>query len=156
MSGAPLVVGYGNPLRADDGVGPVVAEWLAADPRMAGVTVLARHQLTPDLAADIAAAAFVILIDASLDEPPGGVSVAGVDAIPPRGGSTTHQVTPAYLVALAGELYGRAPEVVVVGVGVASVDGIDRLSPPVRAAVPRLVDAVAELVAERTAEASHA
>ena len=34
---ASLVIGYGNPLRSDDGVGWHVAERLADDPRLAGV-----------------------------------------------------------------------------------------------------------------------
>lgn len=156
MTGRPLVIGYGNALRADDGVGPVVAEWLAADPRMAGVTVLARHQLTPDLAADIAGAAFVVLIDASSDLLPGEISVTAIEVEPSTAGASTHHVDPAVLVGLAAELYGRAPEAIVVGVGAASTDGLDRLSAPVRAAVPRLVDAVVALVDERTRSTRHA
>ena len=36
-AGPVLVVGYGNSLRSDDGVGPAVAARLAGDPRLAGV-----------------------------------------------------------------------------------------------------------------------
>ncbi|MFP5342411.1 MAG: hydrogenase maturation protease [Candidatus Limnocylindria bacterium] len=156
MTGPPLVIGFGNGLRADDGVGPEVAAWLAADPRMAGATVLARHQLTPDLAADIARAAFVVLIDASMDQPPGEISVAAIGASRPSAGASTHHVDPALLVDLAAELYGRVPEVIVIGVGAASTDGFDGLSAPVRAAIPRLVDAVVALVDGRTEGARRA
>ncbi len=156
MSAPSLVVGYGNTLRADDGVGPMVADWLAADPRMAGVTVMARHQLTPDLAEDVARAAFVVLIDASSDEPPGEISVRAVDATGSLGGATSHHVDPSLLVALAAELYGRAPQVVVVGVGVATVAAGDGLSEPVQAALPRIVDTVVQLIAERIDEPDHA
>jgi len=75
----PLVVGYGNTLRGDDGVGPRVAELLAADPRLAGAVVLARHQLTPELAADIAEAALVVFIDASENGKPGEISIRRID-----------------------------------------------------------------------------
>ena len=48
MTGAGvLVVGYGNPLRGDDGFGCHAAALLAADPRLEEARVLARHQLTP-------------------------------------------------------------------------------------------------------------
>jgi hydrogenase maturation protease len=45
-----LVIGYGNELRSDDGVGPrvarAVAEW-----RLPGVEAIAVHQLTLELCA---------------------------------------------------------------------------------------------------------
>ena len=60
-----LVIGYGNPLRGDDGAGWKAAELLAEDPRLAGAVVLARHQLTPELADDVSRASLVVLVDAS-------------------------------------------------------------------------------------------
>jgi Ni,Fe-hydrogenase maturation factor len=63
----------------------------------------------------------------------------------------SHQLGPSSLVDLAGELYGQTPDVFVVSVGVESLQLGDRLSPVVEATLPRLVDAVAELVADRTA-----
>jgi hypothetical protein len=58
-----LVIGYGNELRGDDGVGPktamAVSEW-----HFPGVKTMVCHQLTPDLAEPIAAAERVVFIDA--------------------------------------------------------------------------------------------
>ena len=59
-----LVIGYGNALRGDDAVGLRAAERLAADGRLPGARIDACHQLTPELAADIAAARLVVLVDA--------------------------------------------------------------------------------------------
>ena len=53
MNRGVLVIGYGNVLRSDDGVGWHVTERLASDARFASVTVLQRHQLTPELALDL-------------------------------------------------------------------------------------------------------
>jgi hypothetical protein len=64
-----LVVGYGNPLRSDDGIGWVIAGRLATDPRFAGTDVLQRHQLTPELALDISRAGLVVLVDARSGPP---------------------------------------------------------------------------------------
>lgn len=58
-----LVIGYGNDLRSDDGVGvrvaQILAKWDLPDMRS-----LCIHQLTPELAAEIAAANQVIFVDA--------------------------------------------------------------------------------------------
>jgi len=61
-----LVVGYGNPLRGDDGAGFNAAWLLSLDPRLQGADVLIRQQLTPELAEDVARADLVVLIDAAV------------------------------------------------------------------------------------------
>ena len=60
----------------------------------------------------------------------------------------THHLDPAGLVGLARELWGAAPPVVLVSVGVSSLELGDTLSPAVEAAIPRAVDAVAAIVGE--------
>ena len=58
-----LIIGYGNELRGDDAVGPRVA-MAVADWQLPSVKALVVHQLTPDLAADIAKTDYVIFVDA--------------------------------------------------------------------------------------------
>ncbi|MFN8631623.1 MAG: hydrogenase maturation protease [Chloroflexota bacterium] len=152
-----LIVGYGNPLRSDDGVGPAVAERLMADPRFDGAEVRTAHQLTPELAMDASEVEVLVLIDAADGVPPGEVVVRDL-AQPGRegiadGGSAgrveeagpplTHHVDPSSLVALAAELWGASPRTIMVGVGPASFDLGEALTPTVEAAVPRAVEAVA-------------
>jgi hydrogenase maturation protease len=60
-----LVIGYGNSLRGDDGVGPLVAEQVAAW-NLPDVRSLSVHQLTPELAAEIAQVEQVFFIDAKV------------------------------------------------------------------------------------------
>jgi hydrogenase maturation protease len=151
-----LVVGFGNALRTDDGVGWAAAERCATDPRLEGATVMARHQLTPELALDVSRATGVIFIDASHGPPAGTLVVWQLDPDDGGGMHSSHHVSPSSLVQLAIELYGRAPAVHVVSVGVESMEPGDRLSPAVEAAIPRLVDAVASLAAEAFAAADHA
>ncbi len=154
-----LVIGYGNVLRTDDGVGPHAARLLADDPRLAGAAVLARHQLAPELAADVAGAALVILVDATTATPPGAVTVRPLAAAAGPGGpatgpgATSHHVGPELLLGLASELYGAAPEAVAVSVGVANMGPGETLSPRVAAALPAVADAVARLVAEHEGRA---
>jgi hydrogenase maturation protease len=168
-SGA-LVVCYGNPLRGDDALGWHASTLLAGDPRLVGATVIWRHQLTPDLAADIKDAALVILVDVNVVDEPGIVSVRRVDAggseasgsseAATRGagsaaasasadsaGPSSHHVAPAELMVLAHELWGASPEVYVVSAGAETLEIGDGLSPAVEAALPAVVDAVASVVA---------
>lgn len=150
MTGHVVVVGHGNALRCDDGLGWHAAELLADDPRVEGVEVLQRHQLTPELALDISTASLVVLVDASSRLPPGEFSVESVERVELAdgvGSRGSHHFTPETLVALAQELCGRAAEMLVVSCGVQSLEIGDRLSPVVEAALPKLVDTVAEVVA---------
>lgn len=153
MTEGVLVIGYGNTLRTDDGLGWYAAERLADDPRLDGATVIGRHQLTPELALDVSRAGLVVFVDANVGSPAGTVTIEPVPRADDRAAAWSHQFTPSSLVALAGELYGRAPEVILVSVGVASLEHGDTLSPTVEAALPRLVDAVAALVGKHAGTA---
>ncbi len=103
----------------------------------------ALHQLTPELAADIALADLVIFIDASCDNGPG--EVASRRVVPessPSSTSFSHQLTPEVLLAFAERLYGTCPEAVLLSVGAASFEYGEGLSAEVQAAVPVLLDRV--------------
>lgn len=151
-----LIVGYGNALRTDDGLGWHAAEQIADDPRLAGASVIQRHQLTPELALDISEAAVVVLVDASHGPPPGTFTVARVEEASGTGTTWSHHLSPPSLVALAHELYGAAPDVFLVTCGVESIEMGERLSPVVEAALPQVVDAVAALVSSQLAASRHA
>ncbi len=175
-SGA-LIVCYGNPLRGDDALGWHASELLASDPRLAAATVIWRHQLTPDLAADIKDASLVILVDVNVVDEPGVVSVRRLDAggseaggseaggseaggsEAPSGasgasGPSSHHVDPAELMALAHELWGASPAVYVVSAGAATLEIGDTLSPAVAAALPAIVDGVAAIMADQAPRTS--
>jgi hydrogenase maturation protease len=141
-----LIVGYGNPLRGDDGIGWVIAGRLATDPRFTGTAVLQRHQLTPELALDVSRAELVVLVDARSGPPAGSVSIERVDPAAATGTTWSHHLGPASLVALAGELYGRAAAVHVVSIGVGTLEVGEGLSPAVEAAIEPAIDAIAGLI----------
>lgn len=151
MTDGVVVVGYGNALRTDDGLGWYAADRLASDPRLTGVTVLQRRQLMPELALDISTAVLVVLVDASHGLPPGTVAVTQVERASEATTTWSHHLSPPSVVALAHELYGRAANVFLARCGVESCEMGDRLSPAVATALPQLVDAVVELIASRVA-----
>ena len=99
------VIGIGNPLRGDDGVGALLAE--AAGGRSV-------HQLTPELAAELAPLERVLFIDAWLApesaEPTPSPRIDPLPAVAEPGeASSSHRLEPAELLAITAALYGRAP-----------------------------------------------
>jgi hydrogenase maturation protease len=144
-----LVVGYGNSLRGDDGIGWHAAGLLATDPRLAGVRVLARHQLVPELAEDVSRASLVVLVDAAAEGGPGSLSVRRVQPRPPTLATWSHHLDPETLAGLAEALYGSAPPIVLVSVAAGSMAAGDRLSDALERALPEVVEVVAAVVTGR-------
>jgi hydrogenase maturation protease len=145
-AGGALVIGYGNALRTDDGLGWHAAERLAADPLLAGATILQRHQLTPELAFDISRAELVVFVDASRG-PAGVVAIEWIGAAPAATLPWSHHVDPGTLLGMARDLYGASPAAATVSVGAASVAVGDRLTRTVEGALPAVVEAVVRLIA---------
>jgi hydrogenase maturation protease len=136
-----LVIGYGNPLRGDDAVGYLAAEALLCD-ASASLRCKALHQLTPELAADLAETDLAIFIDAACDNERGEVACRQVLPQSAAPGGFTHQLTPEVLLGLTRQLYGTCPEAVLFSVGADSFGYGDALSEPVRAALPGLLERV--------------
>ena len=102
-----LVIGYGNTLRGDDGVGPRVAEAVATL-NLPGVRTLACPMLTPELADPIAHAAKVIFVDAAVDAP----KEVQWRKLEPNETSQlmAHAADPRTMLALARDVFGHVPE----------------------------------------------
>ena len=102
-----LVIGYGNTLRRDDGVGPKVADTVAAL-ALPGVRALACPLLTPELADPVSRARIAIFVDAAVDAP----REVQLRKLAPAGSSQVmaHAASPATLLALARDVFGHAPE----------------------------------------------
>lgn len=97
-----LVIGYGNTLRSDDGVGVWIADHLA-DLHLPDVDVKTCHQLSPELAADFGPYDTVIIVDASADGEP--ISVRKNIPPPEHFPSSNHNVTPELLQQIAREMF---------------------------------------------------
>jgi hydrogenase maturation protease len=103
-----LIIGYGNELRGDDGLGPFVARGIAAA-GLPGVQVRTMVQLVPELAADLADARLAVFVDASMEPSESGVELRLLtvgDALD----WSTHHGAPRQLLALTRAIYGRTPE----------------------------------------------
>ncbi|MBC8094674.1 MAG: hydrogenase maturation protease [Akkermansiaceae bacterium] len=101
-----VVIGYGNTLRSDDGVGPRVAD-AVAELNLAAVQCLACHQLTPELAQRISSAREVVFVDASMD---GSAQLQMRKLEPgPTSQIMAHAADPRTLLALARDVFGHCP-----------------------------------------------
>ena len=148
-----IIIGYGNHLRGDDGLGPYAAECLEESGLNDNVEIYAPHQLAPELAQPISEADFVIFIDACWGEESGKVSCLEIapDSSPPRAatsspGSFSHHLTPAVLMAMAARLYGSRPRALVVSVCSRSFAFGEGLSLPVKKVLPELLRRVWESI----------
>ncbi|MGG6293949.1 hydrogenase maturation protease [Leptolyngbya sp. AN02str] len=107
-----VVIGYGNLLRCDDGVGQYIATQMMQRNKVsikAVVDAIALHQLTPELVETLATVDLAIFVDAylahsELDE----VRVESV-AIAPAGLATGHWCEPSVLLAMTQALHHYAP-----------------------------------------------
>lgn len=70
-----LVIGYGNPLRGDDGVGWVLAEELEKKYSLPQVECQMSIQLVPEMAARFGEFDQVLFIDAAVSGNPGYISI---------------------------------------------------------------------------------
>jgi hydrogenase maturation protease len=143
-----VVIGYGNTLRGDDAVGPLLAEAVerAALPRTIAIAV---SQLTPELAEFLADASVVVFVDAAIDTKEGAVAVQPLQAAAGRG-PPSHTSDPAGLLALAEALYGRCPPAWIVGVPAMSFDIGAELTPCARRGMEEALREVRGLVAAST------
>jgi hydrogenase maturation protease len=101
-----LVIGYGNTLRSDDGVGPRIVEAIAAL-NLPGVQTLVCGLLTPELADPISCADRVVFVDAAVDTPR---EVSLRPLVPAESSQIlAHAADPRTLLALARDVFGRVP-----------------------------------------------
>ncbi len=140
-----LVIGYGNPLRSDDGIGWRAAEELQSRIETSRVEVIQCHQLAPELAEKFRDTAVVLFIDAQAEGPPGAWNHQRLHAA----NSTSvfsHGPTPAALLALAADLYGASPEVHLFTVCGSSFGYGECFSPAVDRALPSVVAEIEALL----------
>ena len=128
-SARTLVIGYGNDLRGDDGAGVRAAARIAAQEPQTQVII--RHQLTPDLASDVALATQVVFIDAYAAERRGAAlrieRIFGGGA-QGSGSPLVHHGQPAQLLSLARRLFGCFPEAWALGIPAFCFDAGETLS----------------------------
>ncbi len=131
-----LVIGYGNSLRQDDGVGLRVAERIAGL-EFPDVQTITCAQLSPEHAPLVAEAGVVVFVDAMLGADPH----VRLQPLSPSESAqvTTHALEPETLLALAREVYGRAPRAWLLPVPARNTGFGEQLSPEAKAGMVEAV-----------------
>jgi hydrogenase maturation protease len=154
MNGTPgppiIVIGYGNPLRGDDGVGRRVAE-IVSGWGLPTVRVLVVHQLTPELAEPLAAADLAIFIDASVAQPGGTTQVQPLDPAV-VGAAFGHAGDPRSLLSLARIAFGRNPRAWSITIPATNIAVSEGLSPVAERGSEDALRHIARLVSREVEE----
>jgi len=146
-----LVIGYGNTLRGDDGVGPRVAEAIGHR-RLPGVRTLICPLLAPELADPISRAGTVIFVDAAVDAPdkvqwrklePGETSQLMAHAADPR-----------TMLALSRDVFGRVPEAWWLTIPAVNLGFSEEFSPDVQRGFAEAVEKIQVFCRESAASAT--
>ena len=121
-----LIIGYGNTLRSDDGVGPKIAD-AVSEFKWPGVKALSCDLLSPELADPISRAAKVIFVDASVESP----REIGLRQLQPADSSQlmAHAADPRTLLALARDVFGHVPKAWWLTIPVENLEIGEELSP---------------------------
>lgn len=151
---ATVVMGVGNLLREDDGVGVHVARALMGRDDLGSVTVLDGGVSPLDALAGLGTIQRLIIVDAAdLSERPGAIRVLTSEELASRAGQSMslHDLDLAWALSVL-EATGEAPcEVKIIGVQPASLEWRTELSPVLQG---RFDDIVAAVIAEIPAQKS--
>jgi hydrogenase maturation protease len=138
------VVGIGNPLRGDDGVGWAVIE-LLAELAIDSVQAICVHQLLPELLDTIHTSEQVVFVDATVDGAPGSVVVTSIQPAT-DGPASSHQIGPAVLLAMGMELYGRMPTAHLITITGQDFGFHEQLTPTVQQAIAETIHQIEKIV----------
>ena len=142
-----LVIGLGNPLMGDDGIGLAALEELVASWEVDGVELVDGGTWGMNLLPLIESADTVILLDAiHLGHAPGTVIELDGDAVPRRLAAklSPHQIDLGEVLAVAALRETLPRRLVAIGIQPAEVEMSTALSPAVAAAMPLMLERVAE------------
>ncbi len=134
-----VVIGYGNPLRGDDGVAWKVIEHLTPLVEELPVELIKEHQLTPEMAESIHNADLVVFVDASVEGRPGtwrseALRLTKSHQAPPLG----HHFDIEGLLSYCKAVYNHCPNTVVVSIVAESFDFKEQLSPSIDKILPHI------------------
>jgi hydrogenase maturation protease len=121
-----LVIGYGNTLRGDDGVGPRVVE-AVEKLNLRGVRTLICQQLSPEYADPVSRAHTVVFVDAAVDAP----REVQLRKIEPNESAQlmAHAADPRTMLALARDVFGHAPQAWWLTIPAVKLDFSETLTP---------------------------
>jgi len=113
------IIGIGNVLRGDDGVGQYVADKIENN-HLTGITVITTQQLDMGLAEELSSFDTVLFIDASLDENTFSFLPLMPDKHPPQ--SFSHHVNASVIVSLTQQLFSTPTQFYICAIGASNFE----------------------------------
>jgi hydrogenase maturation protease len=111
------IIGYGNPQRKDDGIGPYVVEQLCRDlGRGTEFGLRSLHQLDPVLAEELQGAERLIFVDATVEPLERGLRWTRIRPQRELSPCGMHHLNPPVFAGLMASLYQRSPTMWLVSV----------------------------------------
>jgi hydrogenase maturation protease len=123
-----VVVGIGNPLCGDDGVGWYAVDKLAEDVKSANVEFIKCCELTPELSEKLSDAKFILFVDANRQVEAGIICEELLVPDSSLSSLDSHRLSPKNLLAYSHALYGRFPEAIMMSIGAESFEYGEALS----------------------------
>jgi hydrogenase maturation protease len=148
-----IVVGLGNPLRGDDGMGWYAVDRLAEIFHEKEIEFVKCRELMPEFSEKISKAKYVLFIDASvksegITQKGKGETIGEMKIVASENHSSveTHQLDPGGLLAFSSALYGKTPEGIMLTVKGESFEYVEKLSKKVQQSVLSLITRAREIL----------
>jgi len=138
-----LIIGVGNTILQDEGVGMHAARALEREKLPPGVLVIEAETSIMDFLPQIQAAEKIIIIDAlRTGSPPGTIYRLTPEDLPVDAALSLHAMGPLQVIQLAKQAGDFRAEVIIIGVEPKEMDLGMELTPEVKAQLPKIVEVV--------------
>ncbi len=140
-----LVIGYGNSLRSDDGIGQIVAIAIntasqseLSEMKLKELTAIATHQLTPELAEKIIQFEQIIFIDAEVNSDRIKIKEIEVNRLNSKN-NWTHHINAEFLIHLVNYLYQKTPKTWLITIPIKNIELGEEISKEVKKEADKVI-----------------
>ncbi len=147
------IIGYGNPQRRDDGIGPYIVKRLQPIfEHRSDVHLRVLHQLEPDVIDTLKNANTILLVDATVETLADGHQWVNIQPEFKTMPCLTHQVTPSLILGLLQALYHRNPAAWMVSIQGADFGFGSGLSSEAKKRAEQVIGEISEFVLTEVSE----
>lgn len=132
-----LVIGYGNSLRSDDGIGQKTAIALS-QMKLKDLTAMAVHQLTPELVEKIREFEQIIFLDAEVNSDRIKVKEIEINTVESKQ-KWTHYFNPESLINLTNYLYQKIPKTWLITIPINNIELGEEISKEVEEEADKVI-----------------
>jgi len=143
-----LLIGYGNPIRADDSVGWYIAK-IIRERMNDRIDVMEADQLSVEIIEDIKDRQIVIFVDAHVSEEEDWIRITEVEP-DSKLGLTAHILSPSNLLSICMGIYKRCPKAYLYSIKGVNFDFGEALSEQTQKSADEVVGYLSDLIVSLT------